>query len=192
MMPTGVILYGPPASGKDTITGKLCDLDPRYAPFQRLKVGTGKLDGYRSATSDELSTLRAAGDVLYENQRYGNTYAIDEPHLAALLDAGRIPIVHIGQVAGIHAVRRHHARWISVLLWCSRATTARRAEARGSADVDDRLVAWDETAADIKGAGDGTFSARIESDATTPESAAALIHTWVQGLTIAESHENQQ
>ena len=39
-MNIGVILYGPPAAGKDTITGELLALDPRYRQFSRLKART--------------------------------------------------------------------------------------------------------------------------------------------------------
>jgi predicted PilT family ATPase len=38
-MRSGILLYGPPAAGKDTITTALAALDARYAPFRRLKVG---------------------------------------------------------------------------------------------------------------------------------------------------------
>ena len=75
----GVILYGPPASGKDTVTAALTELNPRYAQFARLKVGAGKSAGYRMGTAEQLRELEAAGDVVYANTRYGNTYVIDRP-----------------------------------------------------------------------------------------------------------------
>lgn len=177
--PAGVILYGPPASGKDTITEELARLDNRYALFQRLKVGTGNTDGYRPTSSAELATLRSSHDVLYENQRYGNTYIIDRPHLAAMLTAGQIPVMHVGQVAGLRAAMRYPARWISVLLWCSRDTTGIRARARGSADVDARLKTWDETIADLQQATDEDFLVRIDTDTASPDAAARTIHSHV-------------
>ncbi len=92
----GVILYGPPASGKDTVTTALSDLDPRYAQFARLKVGTGKATGYRMGTPEQLHELEAAGDVVYANSRYGNTYVIDRPGIDAAFAAG-VPVVHLGR-----------------------------------------------------------------------------------------------
>src|SRR5690348_7119604 len=96
----GVILYGPPASGKDTITTALSELDSKYAQFARLKVGSGKSAGYRMGTAEQLRELEAAGDVVYANARYGNTYAIDRPGVDAAFAAG-VPVVHLGQVDGI-------------------------------------------------------------------------------------------
>jgi guanylate kinase len=176
--PVAVILYGPPASGKDTITAELTRLDSRYAPFQRLKIGSGKTDGYRLASPAHLAQLHADNAVLYQNQRYGNTYVVDELHLAAMLATGQTPIIHLGQLAGVRAVTRHPARWIAVLLWCARQTTAERARARGSADLDARLAAWDETLEDLQQATDADFFGRIDTDSTTPDAAAKMIHSW--------------
>jgi guanylate kinase len=179
MTRTGVIVYGPPASGKDAVTAALGRLDSQYVYFRRLKVG-GTTEGYRPATPAELADLRAAGQVVYENDRYGSTYVVDAPLLESVLAAGHTPVVHIGQIAGVEAVCRWPARWVTVLLWCSRETTARRAACRGSTDVEARLAVWDETAADLLTADDGLFTGRIDTDATTPAVAADLIHGWVQ------------
>lgn len=179
MTPTAVILYGPPASGKDTITAALARLDSRYEPFHRLKIGAGRTNGYRLGTPEELEALRSKGMVLYENERYGNTYVVDKPHLSGLLQAGRIPIIHLGQIAGVRAVARYPARWLPVLLWCSRQTTERRAKARGSTDIAARLTAWDETLRDRQSATASDFTGTIDTDATQPEQAAETIHAWV-------------
>jgi guanylate kinase len=179
MTPTAVVLYGPPASGKDTITAALTQIDRRYEPFRRLKIGSGKTNGYRLGTPEELALLRSKDMVLYENERYGNTYVVDEPHLADLLQAGRVPVVHLGQVAGVRAVTRYPARWIRVLLWCARETSERRAKARGSLDVAARLAAWDETLRDRQEANASDFIGTIDTDIMQPAQAAATIHSWV-------------
>jgi guanylate kinase len=182
--PAAVILYGPPASGKDTITRALASLDPRYALFRRLKVGRGNTSGYRMASSGDLTALQHAGQVLYQNHRYGSTYVIDRPHLGAMLDAGQIPVIHLGQVAGVRAVSSYPANWVTVALWCTRSTTARRARARGSADIDARLAAWDETLQDLRQAGDSEFRARLDTDTMEPGDAAKAI----DALVTATSH----
>jgi guanylate kinase len=180
-----VILYGPPACGKDTITRALTYLNAQYVPFQRMKIGSGNANGYRLASPADLASLHTSGDVIYQNERYGNTYVVDRPHLAAILKAGQTPVLHLGQVAGIRAVTSYPARWITVLLWCSRETTAQRAQGRGSVDVDARLAAWDETAQDLKQAGQCDFNARLDTDTTPPreaaEAIAALVATTDQG-----------
>lgn len=144
-----------------------------------MKIGGGKTEGYRLATPAQLARLHADNQVLYENQRYGNTYVVDGSHLTAMLAAGQTPIIHLGQVAGIKALMRYPARWIAVLLWCTKETTAIRAQARGSTDLDARLAAWDETLADLRQDTDADFTGRIDTDACVPGVAATLIHSWV-------------
>lgn len=188
-MNTGIILYGPPASGKDTVTSALQRLSPSYAQFPRLKVGTGRTGGYRMATAAQLDTLRAAGLVLYENNRYDSTYVVDRPYLAEMLTAGIVPVIHLGQVTGVRAVRQHPLQWITVLLWCSRPTSAERLRSRGATDLDTRLGVWDETLADLKQASDADFPHHVDTELIEPDEAATVIHTLVvkeSGLPQAE------
>jgi len=141
----GVILYGPPASGKDTITDALCALDARYRPFQRLKVGVGKTAGYRMGTASDIDTLRRNGDVIWENRRYGSTYVVDRPHLACEIST-HTPVLHLGQVDAVPAVLAAipDANFLTVQLWCPRDVAADRMKLRGD-DLAARLAAWDET-----------------------------------------------
>ncbi|MBO2453644.1 guanylate kinase [Actinomadura barringtoniae] len=181
MTNTGVILYGPPASGKDTVTEALSALDGRYAYFHKLKVGAGRTAGYRLTTAEELDDLRERGQVLYEFSRYEATYAVDAPGLAEVGQAGRVPIVHMGQLAGIAALQGPHTRWLDVLLWCSRETTEKRLSARGSTDIHRRLTAWDETALDLGADGRERFTLSIRTDALSASTVAQVIHAAAQG-----------
>lgn len=142
----GVILYGPPASGKDTITEALTRLEPRCHLFQRLKVGEGKTSTYRMIDRSHLDELRARGEVVWENERYGSVYAIDLPGLRDSLRQS-VPVLHLGQPAAIDAVRAAtpDAQWLAVSLWCPRDVTAARLVARSPNDVAERLRVWDET-----------------------------------------------
>lgn len=171
----GVILYGPPASGKDTVTGALADIDGRYAHFRRLKIGSGKSSGYRMGTPEQLAQLRATGDVVYENSRYGNTYALDRPGLDAAFAAG-LPVVHLGQLAGIRVlVDGYPADWATVLLWCPREVTASRSKQRGDADTDARLAVWDATKEDLDAHPGVAWDLVVETARTAPADAARLI-----------------
>lgn len=171
----GVILYGPPASGKDTVTATLTELNPRYAQFTRLKVGAGKSAGYRMGTAEQLQELEAAGDVVYSNTRYGNTYVIDRPSLDDAFVA-RMPVVHLGQVDGIRAlVDGYSADWSVVLLWCPREVTAQRSAGRGDSDTAARLAAWDATREDLDAHPGLVWDLTVDTTAASPQDAARLI-----------------
>ncbi|GAA2264530.1 hypothetical protein GCM10010232_65820 [Streptomyces amakusaensis] len=175
MSQQGVILYGPPAAGKDTVTAALTELNSKYGQFARLKVGSGKSFGYRMGTAEQLVELEAAGDVVYANSRYGNTYVIDAPGLDAAFATG-VPVVHLGQVDGIRAlVDGYPADWSVVLLWCSRAETERRSAGRGDRDTAARLVAWDATREDLDAHPDVAWDLTVDTAASAPQDAARLI-----------------
>src|SRR5690606_7190599 len=101
----GVILYGPPASGKDTITAELARQDARYTLLAKLKVGTGRTAGYRQVSAADLDKLRSAGRLVVETHRYGNVYAIDRDDVTALVEADRIPVVHMGNLADLQRLQ---------------------------------------------------------------------------------------
>lgn len=171
----GVILYGPPASGKDTVTTALTELDPTYAQFARLKVGSGKAAGYRIGTAQQLHELEAAGDIVYANSRYGNTYAIDRPGVDGAFAAG-VPVVHLGQVDGIRAlVDGYPVDWSVVLLWCPREVTEQRSAGRGDSDTAARLAAWDATREDMDAHSGMTWDLTIDTTEASPQDAARLI-----------------
>lgn len=175
-MRQGILLYGPPAAGKDTITAALTELDALYVPFTRLKVGTGKSEGYRMGTAEQLAALEARGDVIYRNDRYGNIYVVDRPGLDQAMEGGRAPVVHLGQMVGMEQVTTlFPAHWVRVLLWCSRETTARRSPQRGDTDTAARLAAWDATQADLAAHPRAQWELRVETDATAPHETAQRI-----------------
>ncbi|GHE54768.1 hypothetical protein GCM10014715_04770 [Streptomyces spiralis] len=172
---SGVILYGPPGSGKDTITAELARLRPEYALFQRLKAGPGRTTGYRLTTAQHIEEMAQAGGILYRNSRYDAEYAIDRGEVSALVDAGRIPVLHMGQVAGARAVAAFPINWVRVLLWCPEEITRRRCAARGDKDLDARLKVWHETRQDLLDHAPEPWSLVIRTDQVGPAQAAQAI-----------------
>lgn len=185
MTKAAVILYGPPCSGKDTITGELSSIARQYTLFERLKAGPGRAAGYRPATLQAIEELRRAGHLLYRNARYGAEYAIDRLEMAKLLENDRTPILHMGQVAGIRAVTRFPADWTLVLLWCPYGVTKARCSERGDRDLDARLRVWEETRSDLLDNDDVPWSLVISTDRTPASEAAQAIAASVASGAVA-------
>lgn len=172
-----MILYGPPASGKDTVTAELTRHDDRFVLLTKLKAGTGRSSGYRYVSLDDLRVLRDAGRLVVETQRYGNRYGVDRQDIDALTKVGRIPVVHMGNIADLERLRSAAPlKWIAVLLWAPREVCAERSKHRGDADNPKRLQAWDETYADLQAAGEVLpFDLTIHTDQAEPAEAARRI-----------------
>ncbi|MCX5170491.1 guanylate kinase [Streptomyces antibioticus] len=175
MSPTGVILYGPPGSGKDTITAELSNLRPEFTLFQRLKAGPGRTTGYRLTTAEHIEELAQAGEVLYRNSRYDAEYAIDRGEVSAFIDSGLIPVLHMGQVAGARAVAAHPINWVRVLLWCPEDVTRQRCQGRGDKAVEARLKVWHETRQDLLDHAAEPWSLVVRTDQVSATQAAQAI-----------------
>ncbi|KOT90381.1 hypothetical protein ADK70_17510 [Streptomyces rimosus subsp. pseudoverticillatus] len=168
-------MYGPPGSGKDTITVELTVLRPEYALFQRLKAGPGRTTGYRLTTTEHIEALGRAGEILYRNSRYDAEYAIDREEISVLVGAERIPVLHMGQVTGARAVAAHPINWVRVLLWCPEAVTRQRCQDRGDKDVEARLKVWHETRQDLLDNAAEPWSLVMRTDQLSAAQAAKTI-----------------
>lgn len=169
-----------PAPG---VTAELRKLSHAYAHFEKLKAGEGRTEGYRVVAEDQLSELREREAIVHEVARYGAAYAVDSVALDELIGAGRIPIVHMGQLAGVRALQHRGTRWLDVLLWCVRGVAKKRLHQRGSVDIGDRLAAWDATLADLESLAEPSFALSIRTDLIAPAVAAATIHAVASGST---------
>ncbi|MGW0195880.1 guanylate kinase [Nonomuraea sp. NPDC003201] len=167
----GVVLYGPPASGKSTTTIALTEVDPRFMLVRKLKAGNRRGTEYDFVSAEELARLRAEGRLIVESQRYGNTYAIDRNQVDQFTATGQVPVVHLGDISSIRRLVQA-APWLVVLLWIPREVCEQRSRERGDHDTTHRLQAWDEALADLRASGNGLFAHRVRTDQVTPEEIA--------------------
>lgn len=178
MTQRGVILYGPPAAGKDSTDRALRERSADYVHFARIKVGSGNEDAYRMVTRGVLNELRLQRDVIWENRRYGAIFAVDRPGLAEALDSG-IPVIHLGQPEAVDAVVTAfpEVRWTVVELWCPVDVAELRLKEGGDSDLVQhmRMEAWHETPkldlADV----------RVDTSLVFPEFVASMIDTKIRG-----------
>ncbi|MGL5808447.1 MAG: phosphotransferase-like protein [Nocardioides sp.] len=147
-MNRGVLLYGPPAAGKSTLTRALAER-AGFVPFRPLKAGdiaggTPPRGEYRPGTQDAFDELAARGELVWEARRYGARYAFDHAELARLLAYGGCPVVSLGDPEAVDSIRRctRPATWLAVELWCDIETAARRLIGRGDRKRTERLERW--------------------------------------------------
>ena len=178
---TGVVLYGPPASGKSTVTATLTKLDPRFVLLRKLKAGTWNGGEYEFVSIGRLAELRAAGRLLVETHRYGNVYAVDRKEVERMTRAGLVPVVHMGNVGDVRRLAET-ASWLLVMLWASREVCERRCRQRGDLDTAMRMRAWDETFTELRTQGEDLFPLRLRDERAQPSDMARQIADAYQGV----------
>ncbi|MCD8117784.1 MAG: hypothetical protein LUE21_11895 [Oscillospiraceae bacterium] len=104
-----ILLSGMPAAGKDTVTELLCRRDSRYTAFKKYRSTDGDTplkDTYYNISKEAFRAKIEAGELLQFHCRYGRYYGIGRAELAAKLEQGRIPIIHIGRLENYYAFRQ--------------------------------------------------------------------------------------
>lgn len=142
-----LVLYGPPASGKSTITEALKSRNPRFRLFPRLKCGGGRRSEYRMVSYEDLARLREDGQIIWENERYGAVYGTDRGHVESMLAEGLIPVIHAGQAEVVDALAKAfpNVELTSVSLTCPRSVAVARIEGRAMGDTAERIAAYNAT-----------------------------------------------
>ncbi len=175
--PQVLLLSGPPGAGKDAVTKALGKHGGSFRLFPRLKAGPGRTAGYRMISEERLHGLGKDGDLAQLQARYGNLYAVDFGRLQAMVNAGYVPVVHVGRrrnLAGLQAVPFDTA---SVLVWVSREQSERRvADRAGQA----RGKEWEEERDELKASPlTEDFDAVYDSDAmSAAEIAERIASSW--------------
>lgn len=179
-MSATILLVGPPASGKDTITAALEQIDDRYVYFEKLKVGSGRTNGYRMTESAALDAMLSRGEIALLTSRYSSRYAVDYREITRLTEAGRTPVIHIGRIHDLLELRSNirSQHMLTVLLKLPRDVAIERICARGTGDEKSRIAAYDEDVAQARAIGESPdiFEVVIDTAQTDAATAAQFIH----------------
>lgn len=168
----GVVLYGAPAVGKDTVASALHVLDQQYVHYRRAKHGPGRTAGYRMVSHDELTLIRSTpGEVLWETHRYGSVYLLVRRDLLEVASVN-VPIVALGEPEAVEALTRGtpSMSWTVVELWCRRPVAAERVAGRKTGDDATRMAIYDATPRLLHP------DLTIDTEQVRPEAAARRVH----------------
>lgn len=171
-MPSGVILYGHPASGKKTVTQALVGLVREYHQFRRIKCGPGETEGFRMTDAETLNALRRVGGVIWEHEQYGATYAVDRKGLQQAVGGG-VPVLHLGQRAGVEAViaATSEVDWTVAEVFCPQEIAIERLIQRGTTNLFEQITVLRATPHLA------SATLQIDTSVDTPTEAAKQIHT---------------
>jgi len=145
-----ILLSGTPASGKDTLTHKLTELDNRFVHFKKHKIATGgKLDDtYYLISKTEFDHMAETNQFVQYHYRYDRGYGVSYVELERLKKENKIPIIHVGKYENIMKFRESGLKNIlSILIYTDKKETEKRLNIRhkdNPYEIEKRLKAYDE------------------------------------------------
>jgi hypothetical protein len=178
----GVVLAGPPASGRRTTAFALTSLRRSYAHYPALTPARQALVDAAQATRRQLDELRSWAQLFAESTCDGVGYAYDRERLNKLRDQGRIPVACVDDVDVLRAFEQEADDWLPVLLWCPREEAERRlADARDvhATPVSAWLRRWDRSTKKLLRE-PLRFPLSIRTDRMDPVHVAQIVHLAAQ------------
>lgn len=181
----GVLLVGPPASGKRTVAFALQSLRATYAPFPALTVAHQPLVHGQRTTQAHLDELRSWAQMFHEFTIDGDSYAYDGERLGALRERGHVPVACVDDIAGLEAFEREAGDWLAILLWCPREAAERRLASDRSVWADReayvrRLVRWWDRSTRVLLRDVSRFTVVLRSDHVNAVQIAQIVHLAAQ------------
>jgi hypothetical protein len=122
----GILLAGPPASGKRTAAFSLTTLRRAYAHVPALSIDPHRsVDGEKVARK-HLDELHSWAQIFHSTTVDGVQYSYDRERLVRFREQGRLPIVCVEDVHALAAFEGESEGWLPVLLWCPRHEAEKR------------------------------------------------------------------
>ncbi len=180
-----LLLSGTPASGKDTITEILSEINSDVIAFKKHKSAeTGRVDDtYIFVSHNEFKDMADNNEFIQHHYRYDRGYGVAKKELEKLWAMNKLPVIHVGKYENIHHFYElQNVEIISILLLVSLDETKKRllerheedskeVQARTNAFIEERI----ELAELIKEGCDLNFNLIINNTNLSPRNTAQKI-----------------
>ncbi len=104
-----IVLSGMPASGKDTVTEKLCKEHAEFLAIKKYRSVGEKdpiKDTYINVSKEEFGRKIHEGCFLQFHMRYGRYYGIAKETLCDCFEKDLIPVIHIGRIENYYVFKK--------------------------------------------------------------------------------------
>lgn len=180
-----LLLIGTPASGKDTITRCLMDLNVGFSYFKKHKLSLHdkKDEKYFYVNEKKFEEMINKNIFIQHNARYGNKYGVSVFEMEKLWKENLTPIVHVGSYGDIkYFDSLENIEITSVLLLVSEKETLQRLLQRhpqNHAEVISRMKVYHQQRREIDcnlyTSNNPSLNLAIQSSNLSPERVAILI-----------------
>ncbi len=152
-----ILLCGPPASGKDSITEAVCNIDKSFCHFKKHRAinKNANMDrnNYINISKDEFEKMIKNGDFIQYHKRYDRYYGISKQALADGISKNLNIIIHTGRIENLQELKKKiNVNTISILLWAPIYLLRQRLQKRhpnNENEISRRLIAAQEEFIDL-------------------------------------------
>lgn len=160
-----IVFSGMPASGKDTITGRLNQINPGIVYFKKYRAIGPKdklKDTYFNVSVEEFEKMIEQEAFIQYHGRYSRYYGIAKSTLIELLNEDIVPIIHIGRIENYYTFIKNLKEFekqnnleinvIHIQLWEEKNELERRIKKRdvNEEEVQKRICAMEQEFYDAK------------------------------------------
>ncbi|MEH7224457.1 hypothetical protein V7112_11680 [Bacillus sp. JJ1566] len=154
-----ILVCGPPASGKDTLTARLSKIDNRFWHFQKHRGIDGVIPNNQASSQyiniprSKFEEMIMRNEFIQYHQRYDRYYGISQKVLKDNINNGKIPIIHVGRIENLYELENKiEDKVIKIFVWAPLNILEQRLNKRhpgNQAELERRLQAASEEFKDL-------------------------------------------
>lgn len=153
-----LLLSGMPGTGKDALTQKLVERDPTFTFFKKHRALSSPLQSdeetYINVSPEAFLAIAHSNGFIQYHHRYEKMYGVAKEAYEQLIQAAKIPIIHVGKYENLLSLRKGGLqKGLSLLLYADRHIVQSRLYERHKIRTDgaqERLLAYDEEVAQLQ------------------------------------------